>query len=128
MTRFANRVGAIGAAAFVLWILSESASPAHCSGLDQTCQAVAGVGLDNMPGAQWIAQVGGSSKARPAPPASASNPAEPPRRLPGPPGGQTSVTFYVSASDGDDDANGRASKRNCPPQQCGGGDGPFATF
>jgi Right handed beta helix region len=77
---------------------------------------------------QRIAQIGGSPKAPSAPPASEPNRTEPLRPLPGPQPAQTSVTFYVSATDGDDDANGRASKRNCPPQQCGGGDGPFATF
>ncbi len=40
----------------------------------------------------------------------------------------TSITFYVSVNDGDDDATGRSPYRNCPVKQCGSGDGPFATF
>jgi hypothetical protein len=108
MTRFANRVGAIGAAALVLWTFNKSASPAPCTGLDQTCQAVAAASLDNMPEVcarskgllfsvqggvspgtqcsgrltdlrQRIAQIGGSPKAPSAPPGSEPKRAEPPR-------------------------------------------------
>ena len=62
------------------------------------------------------------------PPAPEPRRIEPPQPLPGRQPSPMSVTFYVSATDGDDDSTGRSPKRNCPVKQCGGGDGPFATF